>query len=236
MYNDEYEHFSFLDLFNEAEDDDNTGADAGDADNTSGNDGDTTDGGDSEGETSDEDSNDDGGGDEEDDGNDEFDIDTSVDDDGDDNNDDSSSDTSSSSSSSSGDGSSSSMGEGEDEPNPVNTTLFDSLTPEEQAVKIKELKRLYREMFTSVNDILNRIQKSNIDEDTLDYTNKLTSDLYDFKTSLMDYFVYQFNIKSYPENDMKYNEFLYYLNSFKDVYEELASSREKKLGKKSTKS
>lgn len=233
MYNDEYEHFSFLDLFNEAEDDDNTGADAGDADNTSGNDGDTTDGGDSEGETSDEDSNDDGG-DEEDDGNDEFDIDTSVDD-GDDNNDDTSSDTSSSSSSS-GDGSSSSMGEGEDEPNPVNTTLFDSLTPEEQAVKIKELKRLYREMFTSVNDILNRIQKSNIDEDTLDYTNKLTSDLYDFKTSLMDYFVYQFNIKSYPENDMKYNEFLYYLNSFKDVYEELASSREKKLGKKSTKS
>ena len=32
MYNDEYEHFSFLDLFNEAEDDDNTGADAGGAD------------------------------------------------------------------------------------------------------------------------------------------------------------------------------------------------------------
>lgn len=221
MYNDEYKHFSFLDLFTEADDDDDN-ATTDDTDE-----GDTTDGGDSENEDTDDD----------DDGNEEFDIDTSVDDkDDDDEEDDNDSDSSSNDSTTSGDNDSSSMGEEDDEPNPINTTLFDTLTPEEQAIKIKELKRLYKELFTSVNDLLTRIQRSKVEEDTLEFTNKITNDLFEFKNSLMDYFVYQFNIKSFPENDMKYNEFLYHLNSFKDVYDELASSKEVKLGKKDTKS
>jgi len=206
--------------FNEADDDDDNtatnedpGADTGD----------TTDGGDADNADT---------GDDEDAGNDEFDIDTSIDDEGDDEEgggDDTAADDDTGGGDTDG-GDTSSMADAEQEANPINTEIFDSLTPEEQAVKIKELKRLYKDLYTSVVDLSTRVRDTKIDEDNIDMMDRINSDLYDLKTYIRDYFTNSFETKSYIENDIKFSQFLFYLNSIKDVIEKVASSNEKKHG------
>ena len=214
--------FPFM-TFNEAEDDDDNtdGGDTGTNEDPGTDEGDTTDGGDT----------DDTG--EDDDGNDEFDIDTSIDDKGDD---DEGGDTETTDTGGDTDGGdTASMSDGDKEANPVNTEIFDSLTPEEQAVKIKELKRLYRDLYTSVVDLNTRMQDTKVDEDNIDIMDKINTDLYDLKTSIKDYFTGSFENKSYIENDIKFSQFLFYLNSIRSVIEKVASSNEKKHGEESTK-
>ena len=214
--------FPFM-TFNEADDDDNTdGGDTGTNEDPGTDEGDTTDGGDT----------DDTG--EDDDGNEEFDIDTSIDDEGGDDDGGGDTDTTTTGGDTGG-GDTASMSDGDKEANPVNTEIFDSLTPEEQAVKIKELKRLYRDLYTSVVDLSTRLQDTKIDEDNIDIMDKINNDIYDLKTSIRDYFTGSFENKSYIENDIKFSQFLYYLNSIKSVIEKVASSNEKKYGEESTK-
>lgn len=207
--------------FNEADDDDDNtatnedpGADTGD----------TTDGGDADNADT---------GDDEDAGNDEFDIDTSIDDEGDDEEgggDDTAADDGDVGGGGTDGGDTSSMADAEQEANPINTEIFDSLTPEEQSVKIKELKRLYKDLYTSVVDLSNRVRDTKIDEDNIDMMDKINNDLYDLKNYIKDYFTNSFETKSYIENDIKFSQFLFYLNSIKDVIEKVASSNEKKHG------
>lgn len=202
--------------FNEAEDDEND-QNAATNEDPGAEDAETTDGGDADNE--------------DDDGNEEFDIDTNIDDEGDDEGGGEDTDTAPSAT---GDGDTASMSDGEQEANPINTEIFDSLTPEEQAVKIKELKRLYKELYTSVSDLADRIDDTRVDEDNIDAMNKINSDIFILKSSIRDYFTNTFETKSYIENDIKFSQFLYYLNSIRDVVDKVASSNEKKHGEDGT--
>jgi hypothetical protein len=204
--------------FNEAEDDENDNdQNAATNEDPGAEDTDTTDGGDADNE--------------DDDGNEEFDIDTSIDGEGDDEGGGEDTDTAPSAT---GDGDTASMSDGEQEANPINTEIFDSLTPEEQAVKIKELKRLYKELYTSVSDLADRIDDTRVDEDNIDAMDKINSDIFTLKSSIRDYFTNTFETKSYIENDIKFSQFLYYLNSIRDVVDKVASSNEKKHGEDGT--
>lgn len=209
--------FPFM-SFNEAEDDENDNdQNAATNEDPGAEDTDTTDGGDADNE--------------DDDGNEEFDIDTSIDGEGDDEGSGEDTDTAPSAT---GDGDTASMSDGEQEANPINTEIFDSLTPEEQAVKIKELKRLYKELYTSVSDLADRIDDTRVDEDNIDAMDKINSDIFTLKSSIRDYFTNTFETKSYIENDIKFSQFLYYLNSIRDVVDKVASSNEKKHGEDGT--
>lgn len=220
MRNEEFQSFNILSIL-EAEDDENENTPAEDTDADTG---DTTDGGDSENEDTD--------GNEED----EFDIDTSIDLDNDDEGeggDDSPSDTTTSDSS---DDSDSSSMDTDEEAVKANTEIFDSLTPEEQLIKIKELKRLYKDLYSSILDIINRMDDMEVYEDTLEYTTRITSDIHNLKDMIGDYFANSFDKKSYIENDIMFNHFLFQVHSISDVIEQLASSKAEMIGKKDLKS
>lgn len=117
------------------------------------------------------------------------------------------------------------------EPVKANTDLFATLSAEEQAIKIGELKNLYRDLYTRIDDILHRIDELDCDEYTLEVITKISQTLHKLKQSVSDYFDRLFDIRSYYDNDFKFNEFLMYLNSATSIVDDLAKSRDRRLGR-----
>ena len=149
-------------------------------------------------------------------GDDDFDIDASLDDgeDGGENPDSSPSD-----SDDGGSGSDSAGGDNnsDEEVNDDNTDIFSSLSAEEQQIKIKELKGLYQQMYTSCDELLDRINNLEFTEDSLPVMTRITYALYDLKKYISEYIISIFPRKSYIENDIAFNRFLMILNSVKDI-------------------
>lgn len=149
-------------------------------------------------------------------GDDDFDIDASLDDgeDGGEN-----SDSSPSDSDDGGSGSDSADGgnNSDEEVNDDNTDIFSSLSAEEQQIKIKELKGLYQQMYTSCDELLDRINNLDYTEDSLPIMTRITYALYDLKKYISEYIISIFPRKSFIENDIAFNRFLMILNSVKDI-------------------
>lgn len=148
-------------------------------------------------------------------GDDDFDIDASLDDgeDGGEN-----SDSSPSDSDDGGSGSDSAGSDNSDEEvNDDNTDIFSSLSAEEQQIKIKELKGLYQQMYTSCDELLDRINNLEFTEDSLPIMTRITYALYDLKKYISEYIISIFPRKSFIENDIAFNRFLMILNSVKDI-------------------
>lgn len=171
-------------------------------------------------------------------GDDDFDIDTSLTDDdnagGDesDSSDDGGDDFESDNDGSSNDSSSSSEEGEEDKEIPANTDIFASLSPEEQQIKIMELKRLFNELYTSINDILERINQTNTDENNIEAITNISSSLFYLRKYLSDYITKIFPNKSYIENDIAFNRYLSIVNGITSIIEEIGAIRMAKLGKK----
>jgi hypothetical protein len=196
------------------------GGDAGatDADSTVDNGG-----GDADASTTTDDTNNDNGGDED------FDIDTSLDDGGDDDTgneeggdsdlDDSSSDLDSSSGSTS-----------EDEAIPANKDIFTTLTAEEQAIKIKEQKKQFNNMYIYIDDLIDKISDVQLDEDNTMIIERISKRLYNLREYLNDYITSIYPTKDFISNDIFYNRFLQILYSIDSTMLDLAKSRAKKIG------
>lgn len=163
---------------------------------------------------------------------DEFDIDSSLDEPTDDagGDDNGSGDDSGDDSLDAGSDSSSSGGSGDEEVNDTNTSIFNSLTAEEQQMKIRELKNQYRDLYSSTDDIIERLSNFSVDEKTYHVINRMNDALHKLRTYIADYFVYVFPTKSYIENDIKYNEFLYIISKMTSILDKFATDMEKEEG------
>jgi hypothetical protein len=160
---------------------------------------------------------------------DDFNIDASLDDNGSDDNNDSGDDSSSADNSSTD--SSSSEDSGDEEPVKANTDIFSSLSGEEQQIKIKELKNLFNDLYTSTDDLLSKINEIDPDQDSLDILTRVTSMMYYTRQYMRDYINNIFKSKSYIENDVAFNRFLTIINSISGIIEDLVKEREEKYGK-----
>lgn len=142
-----------------------------------------------------------------------------------------SSDSDSGDSSSSDSSSSSSLdgGDTEEEPIKANTDIFDSLSSEEQTVKIAELKKMFNELYTSCDDLMHKVSTIDVDDISVNIVSRVNSTLYNLKTYIADYILNIFPIKSYIENDIAFNRFLTVLSSVSRVIESLTEIREKRL-------
>lgn len=155
--------------------------------------------------------------------NDDFNINADLSDDDTDDSDDI--DNSDSSSGSMGGDSSNEMMNGDEEseePVQANTDIFKDLSEEEQSIKIAELKRMYQDLYTSVDDFVEKISTIDPDENNLKTLNRCSSTLYRLKQFISDYLIDSFPNKSYIENDIAFNRFLTILNSVGTVVEDLA--------------
>lgn len=211
---DAYLNMSIFDVFNEADDDNTAGNDAGG--NAAGGGDDAAGGNDDNSNNRDEDfdidanldtGDDDAGGD------------TGGDDDTgtDDTADDSGSDTGSSG----GD-----LGNGDEEPVEANTDIFSSLTAEEQAIKIRELKNLFNNLYTSIDDNITKLDNLGTTEDNIQAVTKLTTCMYNLKTYISDYIQFIFPNKSYIENDISFNRFLAIIKSITNIMNDLYKKME----------
>ena len=149
-------------------------------------------------------------------GDDDFDIDASLDD-GEDGGENSESSPSDSDDGGSGSDSAGGDNNSDEEVNDDNTDIFSSLSAEEQQIKIKELKGLYQQMYTSCDELLDRINNLNYTEDSLPIMTRITYVLYDLKKYISEYIISIFPRKSFIENDIAFNRFLMILNSVKDI-------------------
>ena len=109
-----------------------------------------------------------------------------------------------------------------DEEIEANTDIFASLTAEEQQIKIKELKNLYSNLYSSCDDILERINKLDINEDNLETISRISTSLYDVKVYISDYLTMVFPTKSYVENDVTFVRFLTIIKSITEILDDIA--------------
>lgn len=106
--------------------------------------------------------------------------------------------------------------------------LFENLSPEQQQIKIDELKRCFQELYERCDGIIDMINNSNAPDENaskvLEYVNNNMSNL---KQYIYDYFTYTFSTKSYPENDAQCQKYIAILNSYNGILEELLKNKEK---------
>ena len=117
--------------------------------------------------------------------------------------------------------------EGDEDVVDNNTNIFDSLTAEEQQIKIRELKNQYKELYSSTDDLIDRLSNFCADESNYHVINKVSDALRRVRQYLGDYFVYTFPTKTFIENDIMYNEFLYIVSRISSVLEKFAKQVEK---------
>jgi len=198
-----------------------TGASDADSDTSSGGD-DASAGTDNNDNNSEENTDDSSGG-----GDDDFNIDTSLDDDSGEGGDDSDSGDDNSSSdldSSTTDDASSS------EAIPANKDIFTTLTAEEQAIKIKEQKKQYNDMYIYIDDLIDKINDIDFDESNAIIIERISRNLFRLRDYLAEYIETTFNMKDYYTNDVFFRRFLYVLYSIDSTMQDLAKGRAKKLG------
>lgn len=109
----------------------------------------------------------------------------------------------------------------------ANTDIFASLTAEEQQIKIKELKTLYSNLYSSCDDILNRINKLDVNEENLETISRISTALYDVKIYISDYLTMVFPTKSYVENDVTFVRFLSIIKSITEILDDVAKKFDK---------
>ena len=158
------------------------------------------------------DNNDDNGGD------DDFNIDTSLDGTDDSSDDSSSSDSSTTYSSETND---------DGGVNDANTDIYSSLTAEEQAQKIMELKNQYKELYTNCNELLIKFNNVDIEGNkSIIAFSRVSKTIYNLKNYIKDYFINTFPYNSIIQNDIMYNRFLTILSDIPKSLEEIKKNSE----------
>lgn len=149
---------------------------------------------------------------------DDLDVDASLNgiDDNDTNNDDQSSNTSNITSSST-----TSDTPADAEPVKNNTDIFSSLTAEEQALKIREQKQQFYQLFISCNDILTKITNIDTENINIRVISKITKSLASLKEYLNDYITYQFDHKSFIENDIILDRFIITFSTISNILDSI---------------
>ena len=100
--------------------------------------------------------------------------------------------------------------------------LFDTLSPDEQQAKIKALKDLYIELYTTCETLMDKFNSVSLEyDDANSQFKRIVNTLYGLKKMISDYLLNSFDSRSYLENDIMFNRYLAVLNSVKNVSTEL---------------
>lgn len=110
----------------------------------------------------------------------------------------------------------------DDEPVESNTELFDSLSAEEQMMKISELKHQYADLFNSCDDMIDKLSTIKSTELTMVAISRLTNMLMNLKSYITDYLYNQFASNSYYENDVYFNRFLAIFKSISNILNDIS--------------
>ena len=110
-----------------------------------------------------------------------------------------------------------------DDTSSSDTELFDSLTDSEKQRKIATLKRLYMDLYTRCDVLVDKFNQMSEDhnDDFKPVIKRILTILYDLKEYIGFYVLNVFDKASYIENDITFNRYLAVLNGIKLTVEEL---------------
>lgn len=109
----------------------------------------------------------------------------------------------------------------------ANTDIFASLSAQEQAIKISQLKTLFGNLYSSIDETLEKLNEIEFNENNKETISKISSDLYTIRITLLDYIVKIFDTKSYIENDIAFNRFLADINFISSILEKIKKQQDK---------
>ena len=96
--------------------------------------------------------------------------------------------------------------------------LFDTLSPDEQQAKIKALKDLYIELYSTCESLMDKFNSISMEyDDANSQFKRIVNTLYGLKKMISDYFLNSFDSRSYIENEIMFDRYLAVLNSIKNV-------------------
>lgn len=111
--------------------------------------------------------------------------------------------------------------EEEDEPVDSNTDFFASLTSEEQAIKISQLKKQFNNLYTNCDELIEKVSNIETNENNIIPISRINSTMENMKTYIADYLYHVFANKSYYENDVMFNRFLSVFKSVNNILEDI---------------
>lgn len=109
----------------------------------------------------------------------------------------------------------------EEEENKNDSDMFYSLSAEEQQLKIMELKKLFSNLYSSCNDLIERINDLDVSEDNIKQIGRISAVMNDARDYIADYIIHIFPSRSFIENDIAFNKFLMIINSVSNVLDKI---------------
>lgn len=107
--------------------------------------------------------------------------------------------------------------------------LFDTLSESEKKRKISTLKKLYMELYSKCNTLIDKFNQITDDgnEDFNPVIKRILTVLYEMKEYVSYYLLNVYDNNSYIENDINFNRYLSVLNGIKHITEELQKEKKK---------
>ena len=108
--------------------------------------------------------------------------------------------------------------------------IFDSLSPEEQKLKMVKLKELYMKLYSRCGQIIEKYDSLGVHyEDLTTPIKNSINALYSLKDTISSYLLYLFDSKSYIENDIMFNRFLVAMNQIKLITKDMRDSHKEEI-------
>jgi hypothetical protein len=108
--------------------------------------------------------------------------------------------------------------------------IFDTLSPEEQKLKMVKLKELYMKLYSRCGQIIEKYDSLGVRyEDLVEPIKNSINALYSLKDTISSYLLYLFDSKSYIENDIMFNRFLVAMNQIKLITKEMRDSHKEEI-------
>jgi hypothetical protein len=108
--------------------------------------------------------------------------------------------------------------------------IFDSLSPEEQKLKMVKLKELYMKLYSRCGQIIEKYDSLGVRyEDLVLPIKNSVNALYNLKDTISSYLLYLFDSKSYIENDIMFNRFLVAMNQIKLITKDMRDSHKEEI-------
>ena len=103
--------------------------------------------------------------------------------------------------------------------------IFDSLSPQEQKLKIVKLKQSYMDLYSRCDQIIEKYDAVGVEfENFGEVVKGSLNALYSLKEMISNYLLYLFDSKSYIENDITFNRFLTAMNQIKLITKSMRDS------------
>lgn len=98
--------------------------------------------------------------------------------------------------------------------------LFDTLSIEEQQIKVKELKKQFGDLYSECVSLIDRFNEISI-EISSKQVNNISSLLLELKSMISFYVLNIYDIKSFVENDVMFNRYLSILNNIQNTLKDI---------------